>query len=176
MYLNQSAIKDLLPHRSPLLLVDEAWLEEKNAEASLYLSPDWDIFQGHFPDKPVLPGIYLTESMAQTADLVLLSLPGNAGKLPYFMGIRNMRFIRPVCPGATIKLCAGLLCDAGSGLYECTVSAFLAEPAPDDSERTPNDSESARDNSPDSHSGTRGCCAVSPGKKLAQGTISLALR
>lgn len=156
MHLNQSAIKELLPHRSPLLLLDEAWLEGKNVEASLYISPDWQIFEGHFPDAPVLPGIYLAESMAQAADLILLSLPGNSGKLPYFMGIKNMRFIRPVYPGATVKLRAELLCDAGGGLYECTVSAFLEE--------------QHENSSPDRR------CSIPAGKKTAQGTISLALR
>lgn len=169
MYLNQSAIKELLPHRHPLLLVDEAWLKETSVEASLYISPDWQIFEGHFPGTPVLPGIYLTESMAQAADLILLSRPENAGKLPYFMGIKNMRFIRPVHPGAVIKLHAELLCDAGGGLYDCSVTAFLSEPD--------------KDRSPDSHvHGRRDACTpdihheAPGGKKLAQGTISLALR
>ena len=140
MHLDQTAIKKILPHRPPLLLVDEAELTENHAEASLYLDPDWDIFRGHFPKAPVLPGIYLTESMAQTADLLLLSLSGNEGKLPYFMGIAKMRFIRPVLPGSSLRLSAGILCDAGGGLYDCSVSAS------------------------------------SEGKKIAQGTITLALR
>lgn len=124
MHLNQNEIKKLLPHRAPLLLVDTAELNENSAEATLYINPKWSIFQGHFPDTPVMPGIYLTESMAQTADLILLSLPGNSGKLPFFMGIKNMRFIRPVYPGDTIQIQAELLCDAGGGLYDCSVSAF----------------------------------------------------
>lgn len=127
MHLETEKIKELLPHRSPLLLVNEAFLEEDTVTASLYIDPDWDIFKGHFPLNPVLPGIYLTEAMAQSADLLLLSMPQNKGKLPYFAGINKMRFLRPVLPGAVVTMKAKLIQDAGMGLYECSVFAFLEE-------------------------------------------------
>lgn len=126
MFLNNEDVRKLLPHREPLLLVDEAVIEEGCVAASVFVSPKWDVFRGHFPENPVLPGIYVTESMAQAADLLLLSEPSNTGKLPYFSSIRNMRFIRPVLPGTQLTLKAEITQDAGNGFYECAVSAEVA--------------------------------------------------
>ena len=125
MLLCKEQIKEILPHRSPLLLVDEAELEENEASANFFVSPEMDIFKGHFPECPVLPGIYLTESMAQTADILILSMEGNRGKLPFFSSVNKMRFIRPVYPGNTIILKASVTADSGNGMYECSVSALV---------------------------------------------------
>lgn len=122
--LTKEQIKQILPQADPLLLVDTASVTEgESASASVYIDPEWDIFRGHFPAKPVLPGIYITESMAQTADLVLLTIPGNEDKCPMFLGIQKMRFLRTVYPGDTLQCTAKITCDAGKGIYDCQVTA-----------------------------------------------------
>ena len=69
--MEKEEIKKILPHREPLLLVDrvtELQLPDR-IEAEVDIQKDWQIFQGHFPEQPILPGIYIMESMAQTADI-----------------------------------------------------------------------------------------------------------
>ena len=126
MLLNHDEVKNILPHRDPLLLVSQAEIEDNEVCATLFVDPSWDIFKGHFPEKPVLPGVYLVESMAQAADILIMSDPKNKGKLPYFAGINKIRFIRPVYPGNTIVLTAEITSDAGNGLYECKTTALIA--------------------------------------------------
>lgn len=84
--MEKEEIKKILPHREPLLLVDrvtELQLPDR-IEAEVDIQKDWQIFQGHFPEQPILPGIYIMESMAQTADILLLLSEQNRGKLPLF--------------------------------------------------------------------------------------------
>ena len=85
---------EILPHRPPMLLIDSAQRLVPGSEcvASLYIDPAWHIFQGHFPGQPVLPGVYAVESMAQAADLLLLSQPRWAGKAPLLAGVEHARF------------------------------------------------------------------------------------
>lgn len=126
MKLEKKDILNILPQREPLLLIDRAELiSYSSVQAEVFLNPDWEIFHGHFPEHPVLPGIYITESMAQAADLILLSLPGNEKKLPLFLGISQMRFLRPAYPGDTMQLFARIECDPGNGMYDCSVSASI---------------------------------------------------
>lgn len=77
--------------------------------AHFYVDPARDIFRGHFPGDPVLPGVYSVESMAQTADIMLLSTPRYAGKVPLFLGINNVRFRQKILPGSTIEIRVKLL-------------------------------------------------------------------
>ncbi|NTW84565.1 MAG: 3-hydroxyacyl-ACP dehydratase FabZ [Holophagaceae bacterium] len=95
-------IMDLLPHRYPLLLVDrildfepKAWIRGlKN------VSYNEEIFQGHFPSRPVFPGVYIVEAMAQTGGCLLLrEFEDRANKVIYFMGIDKVKFRKPVQPG-----------------------------------------------------------------------------
>lgn len=129
MKLNQTEIKQLLPHREPLLLLDSVTelIPGNSVTAAVTIRPDWQIFQGHFPDQPLLPGIYITESMAQAAALILLSTDGNQGHLPLLFQIQKMRFIRPVVPGDVMELKAVLTSDAGNGMYDFKVSASVHE-------------------------------------------------
>lgn len=127
MYLDKEQIKEYLPHRDPILLLDSAVISDNSTEAVKYISPDLSLFSGHFPGHPVLPGAYLVESLAQAAALLLLTLPGNTGKTPYLADIRRMHFLRQTAPGSTITLKAALTESAGNGLYECSVSAYLEE-------------------------------------------------
>ncbi len=127
MLLEHSDILKILPHRPPMLLIDRAddCVPGVSSKASLYIDPAWDVFRGHFPDAPVLPGVYLLESMAQSADLLLLTISGNESLIPYFFSADHMRFLRPVMPGDMVDLFAALSSAPGGGLYECRVSASV---------------------------------------------------
>jgi beta-hydroxyacyl-ACP dehydratase FabZ len=95
-------IMDLLPHRYPLLLVDRILdFEPKEWIRGLKnVSYNEEIFQGHFPSRPVFPGVYIVEAMAQTGGCLLLrEFEDRANKVIYFMGIDKVKFRKPVQPG-----------------------------------------------------------------------------
>lgn len=99
--LDHRQVMDILPHREPMLLVDEV-LQLKEMEritARLYINPDWDIFKGHFPGNPIMPGVLSVECMAQTADIMLMTAPRYEGLTPLFAGIDTVRFLSPIYPG-----------------------------------------------------------------------------
>jgi 3-hydroxyacyl-[acyl-carrier-protein] dehydratase len=97
-------IKSLLPHRYPFLLVDRVLelVPGKRLVALKNVTINENFFSGHFPSKPVMPGVLIIESMAQAAGLIMLSEKEHQGKIPYFTGIDNARFRRPVIPGDQI--------------------------------------------------------------------------
>jgi len=94
-------IEKIIPHRDPMLLIDEVLeMESGNSiTAGFYVSPDRDIFRGHFPAEPVFPGVYTIECMAQASDVLILSLPEYAGKLPLFLGVDKVSFKKKIVPG-----------------------------------------------------------------------------
>lgn len=100
-------ILKLLPHRYPFLLVDR--IVEMNGDESCIgiknISANEPHFQGHFPDKPIMPGVLLIEAMAQTAGALCLWNGGTAAKpqAVYFMTIDNAKFRRPVVPGDRVE-------------------------------------------------------------------------
>ena len=98
--MNREDIKKLLPHREPMLLIDEAEQAGDEAVASYTIkSDDWFV-QGHFPGNPVVPGVILCEMMGQSA-CVLINLHG--GKFtPYFTGLEHVKFRHPVKVGDTV--------------------------------------------------------------------------
>lgn len=101
-------IKELIPHRYPMLLIDklcDIHLGEK-AVGIKAVTANEPFFQGHFPEKPVMPGVLIVEAMAQTAAaLVMLTLGEEAeGKLVYFMSIDGAKFRKPVVPGDMLEL------------------------------------------------------------------------
>lgn len=104
-------IKQIIPHRDPMLLISEVTEIEPGhrIRAAFYVDPDREIFNGHFPGEPVLPGVYSVECMAQAADLLLLSMERYAGKVPLFLGIDKVCFRRKILPGDTIEIRAALL-------------------------------------------------------------------
>ena len=110
MKMDQEAIKKVIPHRDPMLLVTTVEdLEPGNSiKTTFFVDPSRDIFRGHFPGEPVLPGVYSVECMAQTADVLLLSTQRYAGKIPLFLGINNVRFLKKILPGDTIEIQAKL--------------------------------------------------------------------
>ncbi len=95
-------IMDLLPHRYPLLLVDRILdFEPKEWIRGLKnVSFNEQVFQGHFPSRPVFPGVYIVEAMAQTGGCLLMrEFEDRAKKVIYFMGIDAVKFRKPVLPG-----------------------------------------------------------------------------
>lgn len=104
MKLNKSQIKDIIPQRDPILLVDEVLEMDPgiSIKSTFFVSPQMDIFKGHFPENPVLPGVYTVEALAQTSDILLLSFDKYKGKIPYFIGIDGVKFKRKIVPGDTI--------------------------------------------------------------------------
>ncbi|MDR1157308.1 MAG: 3-hydroxyacyl-ACP dehydratase FabZ [Oscillospiraceae bacterium] len=98
-------IQKIIPHRPPFLLLDEIDELEPGVRAvgRWRLTGAEDFFRGHFPGQPVLPGVLIIESMAQTGGVVMLSLPCYAGKLAYFAGIDKVRFRRKVFPGDCLE-------------------------------------------------------------------------
>jgi beta-hydroxyacyl-ACP dehydratase FabZ len=95
-------IMDLLPHRYPILLVDRILdFEPKEWIRGLKnVSFNEAVFQGHFPSRPVLPGVYIVEAMAQTGGCLLMrEFEDRARKVIYFMGIDAVKFRKPVVPG-----------------------------------------------------------------------------
>ena len=106
---------DLLPHRYPFLMVDkvenyEISDERKTLRAIKNVSFNEPIFQGHFPAKPVFPGVLILEAMAQAAVGALVRQPGfPQGGLAFLAGVEGARFRRPVYPGDTLILEGELL-------------------------------------------------------------------
>jgi 3-hydroxyacyl-[acyl-carrier-protein] dehydratase len=100
------AIRKAIPHRYPFLLVDRVEVLEggKLVVGTKCVTADEPFFAGHFPDHPVMPGVLILESMAQTAAAMVLSRPDFAGKLAYFMGIDEAKFRQPVFPGSVLRL------------------------------------------------------------------------
>lgn len=110
MKMDQEAIKRVIPHRDPMLLVTtvESLTPGEEIVSTFYVDPSREIFRGHFPGEPVLPGVYSVECMAQTADILLLSTARYAGKVPLFLGIDKVRFKRKILPGDTLEIRARL--------------------------------------------------------------------
>jgi beta-hydroxyacyl-ACP dehydratase FabZ len=100
------AIQAAIPHRYPFLLIDRVDVveEDKKAVGTKCVTVNEPFFAGHFPGHPVMPGVLIIEAMAQTACAMVLSKPGYAGKLAYFMGIEGVKFRAPVFPGSVLKL------------------------------------------------------------------------
>lgn len=101
-------IMDMIPHRYPFLLIDRVVdiRPDVSAVGIKNVSINEAHFQGHFPRQPVMPGVLIIESMAQTAAVLVVSTlgPESEGKLVYFMSVDNARFRKPVFPGDQLKI------------------------------------------------------------------------
>ena len=97
-----------LPHRYPLLLVDrvERLVPDQSITAIKAVSMNEQFFQGHFPGRPIMPGVLIVEAMAQAAGILAVESLGlaDSGKLVYFMAIEGAKFRAPVEPGCLLKL------------------------------------------------------------------------
>ena len=117
-------IRDSLPHRYPFLLVDrilEMDLENLRAVGLKNVTINEEFFQGHWPSRPVMPGVLLIECMAQVGGVLILSLEGNRGKHAYLGSIDLVKFRRPVVPGDQLIVETQIKkLRSKTGLVECT--------------------------------------------------------
>ncbi len=105
-------IQKLLPHRYPFALVDRIieYVPGKRAVGIKNVTFNEPHFQGHFPGRPMMPGVLIVEAMAQVGGIVLTQLPELEGGLFLFAGIDKVRFRRPVVPGDRLIMTVELLC------------------------------------------------------------------
>jgi 3-hydroxyacyl-[acyl-carrier-protein] dehydratase len=104
--LDRDAIKAIIPHREPFLLVDriEEFVPGESAVGFLAVTGQMFWVPGHFPDYAVMPGVLIVEALAQVGSVAMLALPENRGKIGFFAGIDKVRFKRQVRPGDTLRL------------------------------------------------------------------------
>src|SRR5947209_8013997 len=103
-----AGIMHAIPHRFPFLMIDRIveLVRGKSAIGIKNVSVNESFFQGHFPHHPVMPGVLIIESMAQTAAVLVVETlgPEAAGKVVYFMSIEGAKFRRPVVPGDQLRI------------------------------------------------------------------------
>ncbi|MFQ3839534.1 3-hydroxyacyl-ACP dehydratase FabZ [Staphylococcus pseudoxylosus] len=124
-------IKEIIPHRPPFLLIDRVVEYEagERCVAIKQVSGNEPFFQGHFPDYAVMPGVLITEALAQTGAVAILNSEENKGKLALFAGIDKCRFKKQVTPGDTLKLeveITKMRGPIGKGNAKATVDGQLA--------------------------------------------------
>jgi len=104
-------IQKLLPHRYPFALVDRIidYVPGKKAVGIKNVTVNEPHFQGHFPGRPIMPGVLIVEAMAQVGGVVMTQMPGMDGGLFVFAGIDKVRFRRPVVPGDRLQMTVELL-------------------------------------------------------------------
>ena len=109
--LSSEEILGLLPHRYPFALVDRV-IEHVPGEKAIALKNvtiNEPQFQGHFPDRPLMPGVLIVESMAQVGGLIVTQMPGLPKGLFVFAGINNVKFRKPVVPGDQLLITCELI-------------------------------------------------------------------
>src|SRR3546814_9165 len=138
-------ILTLLPHRYPMLLVDRvvSMVPNQSIHAVKAVTMNEPFFQGHFPGRPIMPGVLIVEALAQAGGVLAIESLGLAGtgKLVYFMGIDGVKFRKPVEPGHLLDLHVTILqakrniCKfegkamlGGALATECQFTAMIADP------------------------------------------------
>ena len=106
MMLDKEEIKKIIPQREPFLMIDEVeeYIPGESAIAYKHVDENEYYFQGHFPGNPIMPGVLIVESLAQTGAVAILSMEENKGKNALFGGIDKLRFKKQLIPGDTLKL------------------------------------------------------------------------
>ena len=104
--LSKEEIKKIIPQREPFLMIDEVeeYISGEMAIAYKNVNESEWYFKGHFPGNPIMPGVLITEALAQTGAVAILSLEENKGKNALFGGIDKMKFKKMVTPGDRLKL------------------------------------------------------------------------
>ncbi|HEU5046687.1 MAG TPA: 3-hydroxyacyl-ACP dehydratase FabZ [Rickettsiales bacterium] len=137
-------IMRMIPHRYPFLLVDKVIniVEGESATGIKNVTFNEPHFVGHFPQKPIMPGVLIIEAMAQTSALLVVHTIGEQaeGKLVYFMSIEEAKFRKPVVPGDTLEIHVQkaksrgnvwkFMCEAHTAngkVAEATISAMIVE-------------------------------------------------
>ena len=102
----RDVIESIIPHRDPFLFLDEVLELEpgRRVVARKRVRPDEWFFPGHFPERPIMPGVIIVEALAQAGAVAVLSVEENRGKLALFAGIDGVRFKRIVVPGDELTL------------------------------------------------------------------------
>lgn len=125
MTLNSQEISALLPHRFPFLLVDRVLelVPGEYCKAIKNVTVNEPFFPGHFPGQPVMPGVLILESLAQTGALILHSMEENEHKMLYLAGADKVRYKKPVVPGDVLVNDVRLIWyRRGFGRIQCTAS------------------------------------------------------
>ncbi|MBS5450297.1 MAG: beta-hydroxyacyl-ACP dehydratase [Coriobacteriia bacterium] len=102
--MDREQLKTILPHREPMLLLDEASVVDGQAHGTYHVRGDEFFLQGHFPGNPVVPGVIQCEMIAQNCCVLLADDPALKGATPYYTSLDKVRFKHPVAPGDTIEL------------------------------------------------------------------------
>ncbi|MBW3592161.1 MAG: 3-hydroxyacyl-ACP dehydratase FabZ [Actinobacteria bacterium] len=129
--LGRAEIEEIIPHRDPFLLLDEVTVIEPGVRvvATKRIRDDEWYLAGHFPGRPIMPGVLMVEALAQAGAVAVLSQDGNRGKLALFAGIDDVRFKRLVEPGDELELTCELervRGPIGRGKVTATVDGELA--------------------------------------------------
>jgi 3-hydroxyacyl-[acyl-carrier-protein] dehydratase len=129
--LDRAGIEAIIPHREPFLLVDEIveLVPGEHATGRYHVRDDAWYLRGHFPGRPIMPGVLQVEALAQVGAVCGLSSPGFAGRLALFAGIDDVRFKRVVRPGDTLTLecrVETVRGPVGRGKVKATVDGELA--------------------------------------------------
>ena len=109
--LDRSAVQTFLPHRDPMLFIDMILTaDETSIKAQTRVNPDWDIFNGHFPDLPIMPGVLMIETVAQAGALIVCLQGGlREDSFIAFTGVEDAKFRRSVKPGDVMDVQAEIL-------------------------------------------------------------------
>ena len=123
----RDVIESVLPHRDPFVWVSRVVAIEpgQSITAELDVPADLDIFRGHFPDHPVLPGVIIMEALAQAASIAMLQAPDLRGHIGFLTGIDGAKFRRQVAPGETVTL-TGRIVKSSRRLVVAEVKASVA--------------------------------------------------
>src|SRR5579863_1536514 len=124
--MERTQIERIIPHRAPSLWIDRVEELEPGVRcvAWKFIDPENPAFAGHFPSQPILPGIFLIETVAQTAGVMMGALmPGEAGGVALLAAVNRFKFLKPVLPGQELRIETRKLTDSGAMAYiEGTVS------------------------------------------------------
>ena len=110
-FIEYDEIKNILPHRYPLLLIDRVleYVENESIRAYKNVTGSEPFFQGHFPNRAIMPGVLMIEAMAQAGGVLLLKSRGEEKSLVYFTSIEKARFRKPVRPGDRVDFHVNVL-------------------------------------------------------------------
>jgi 3-hydroxymyristoyl/3-hydroxydecanoyl-(acyl carrier protein) dehydratase len=114
--MERTDIEKVIPHRAPFLWIDrvEELAPGVRCAAVKWIDPEEPALRGHFPGRPILPGIFLIEAMAQTAGVMLgTAAPPESGATPLLAAVNRFKFLKPVLPGQELRIVTTRLAEAG---------------------------------------------------------------